>query len=124
MSGMDRIRELLAAATPGPWRWDENYGDNGDTGLALTNDAGVEIVGAYNHHCCAFRDDPNIENESDAAFIAAAPSIVAQLLAKIEAMAALADKIDAAFTTDHSVDVQMRATAYQIRSAINGETAT
>lgn len=83
-ASLDRIRALHAGITPGPWRWDENYGEAGDTGLALTNDAKVEIVGAYNHHCCSFRDDPIVENDADAAFIAAAPFIVAQLLAVVE----------------------------------------
>jgi hypothetical protein len=69
---LDAIQAKLDAATPGPWRWDENYGEELDTGLALTNDAGAEIVGAYNHHCCAFRDDPNVE-DNDAEFIAASP---------------------------------------------------
>lgn len=82
------IRALHAGITPGPWRWDESYGEEGDTGLALTNNAKVQIVGAYNHHCCSFRDDPIVENEADAAFIAAAPSIVTQLLAKIDAVEA------------------------------------
>lgn len=76
---LDAIRARLDAATPGPWRWDEDYGSKGDEGLALTNDVGAEIVGAYNHHCCSFRDDPTVE-DNDAEFIAAAPADVAFLL--------------------------------------------
>ncbi|MDQ5862435.1 MAG: hypothetical protein M3536_09255 [Actinomycetota bacterium] len=87
---LDGIKARLAGATPGPWRWDEDYGDKGDTGLALTNDAGAEIVGAYNHHCCSFRDDPRVE-DNDANFIAAAPTDVARLTGALEAVLELAD---------------------------------
>jgi hypothetical protein len=90
---LDSIKEQLAAATPGQWRWDEGYGEAGDTGLALTNDAGAEIVGAYNHHCCSFRDDPLVD-DNDAEFIAAAPSTVARLTAALEAVLSECDYLD------------------------------
>lgn len=81
------IKERAEAATPGPWRWDEDFGDGGDTGLALTNDSGAEVVGAYNHHCCSFRDDPSVE-DNDAAFIAHSrtdlPRVADALLAVLE----------------------------------------
>lgn len=41
-----------------------------------------------------------------------------RLQAAIDAVTAIADKTEAAFTTNHSVDVQMRAVAYMIRAAI------
>lgn len=76
---LDAIQARKDAATPGPWRWDENFGESHDTGLALTNEAGAEIVGAYNHHCCSFRDDPSVEDD-DAEFIANAPTDIQDLL--------------------------------------------
>lgn len=87
MSALDPIRARLAAATPGPWFWDEKYDPDkdGDIGLALTNNDGVEIVGAYNHHCCAYRDDPTV-NENDAPLIAHAPTDMARILAALDAV--------------------------------------
>lgn len=90
---LDAIQARMHAATPGPWRWDENYGDANDTGLALTNDAGAEIVGAYNTHCCSFRDDPTVE-DNDAEFIAAAPSDVAYLLELARKQKAALDAVE------------------------------
>lgn len=60
---------VASTATAGPWRWDADFGDENDTGLALTNDSKAEVVGAYNYHCCSFRDDPRVEPD-DAVFIA------------------------------------------------------
>jgi len=81
------IKERADAATAGPWRWDESFGDEGDTGLALTSDSGAEVVGAYNHHCCSFRDDPSVE-DNDAEFIAHSrtdlPRVADALLAVLE----------------------------------------
>ena len=77
------LEATAKAATPGPWRWDEDFGENGDTGLALTNDARAEVVGAYNWHCCSFRDDPTVE-DNDAEHIAAFdPPTVLALIAKL-----------------------------------------
>ena len=104
---LDGIKAQLNAATPGPWRWDEKFGDKGDEGLALTNDAGAEIIGAYNHHCCSFRDDPNVE-DNDATFIAAAPVTVARLTSAVEAVLGLADAWEENFP--HK--------AWQVRAAI------
>jgi hypothetical protein len=63
---------VARGATAGPWRWDENYkGTDGkdDADLALTNDEGAEVVGAYNWHCCDFRISPTVE-PADAEHIA------------------------------------------------------
>lgn len=80
---LDALEATAKAATPGPWRWDEDFGENGDTGLALTNDARAEVVGAYNWHCCSFRDDPTVE-DNDAEHIAAFdPPTVLELIAKL-----------------------------------------
>lgn len=80
---LDDLEATAKAATPGPWRWDEDFGENGDTGLALTNDARAEVVGAYNWHCCSFRDDPTVE-DNDAEHIAAFdPPTVLALIAKL-----------------------------------------
>lgn len=75
-----KIRETATASYPGPWRWDENYGRDGDTGLALTNDAGDEVVGAYNYHCCDFRDDPTVRDQEKAHIALWSPD-VAELMA-------------------------------------------
>lgn len=61
------MRERAEAAPPGPWRWDEHYtgtarSEEEDEGLALTNDGGAEVVGAYNFHCCDFRIDPTVDD--------------------------------------------------------------
>lgn len=88
---LDALEATARAATPGPWRWDENYGDPGDTGLALTNDARKEIVGAYNYHCCAFRDEPNV-GEGDAEHIATFdPPTVLALIARLREAEARAE---------------------------------
>jgi hypothetical protein len=93
MKILDEIRGRFEAATPGPWRWDEEYGDANDTGLALTNDAGAEIIGAYNHHCCSFRDDPSVK-DTDAEFIAHAPADMAALLRAVDAVQHVAKYLD------------------------------
>lgn len=72
-----KIRETAQASYPGPWRWDENYGSDGDTGLALTNDAGDEVVGAYNYHCCDFRDDPTVRDEEKSHIAMWSPDVAA-----------------------------------------------
>ena len=116
---LSAIRELHAGITPGPWRWDEEFGDAGDTGLALTNDAGAEIIGAYNHHCCSFRDDPTVEDK-DAAFIAAAPTTVEQLLGIAERVEALsAEWFRELDNPDHLILLEDALEA--IRAAITGE---
>ena len=86
MKILDEIRGRLEAAAPGPWFWDEKYDPfrEGDSGLALTNAEGTEIVGAYNHHCCSFRADPDV-NEESAPLIANAPTDIARMLAALDA---------------------------------------
>jgi hypothetical protein len=93
MKILDEIRGRLAAASPGPWRWDEEFGAAGDQDLALTNEAGTEIVGAYNDHCCSFRIPPSVQ-DNDAEFIAHAPADVARLLAAVDAVESLAKYLD------------------------------
>lgn len=60
-----RLEELKAGAAALPWQWDEKFTKGSDYdsggGLALTNDDGAEVVGAYNFHCCEFRDDVRAE---------------------------------------------------------------
>lgn len=114
MSALDPIRARLAAATPGPWFWDEKYDPDkdGDSGLALTNNDGVEIVGAYNHHCCAYRDDPTVKDE-DAPLIANAPTDMAHLLAALDAVTALVDR-----TTRAPLEYSATYLAHDIQDAI------
>mgnify|MGYP003558646982 CR=1 FL=1 len=89
---LDDLEATAKDATPGPWRWDEDFGENGDTGLALTNDARAEVVGAYNWHCCSFRDDPTVE-DNDAEHIAAFdPPTVLALIAKLREAEAVIEK--------------------------------
>lgn len=59
-AAIDALERRRDAAPAGPWAWRDDFGDHGDTGLALTNAAGDEIIGAYNWHCCSFRDDPTV----------------------------------------------------------------
>jgi hypothetical protein len=92
MSRTGEIRERAEAAPKGPWRWNEQFGEPHDSGLALTNDAGVEIVGAYNDHCCSFRIDPTVD-ESALAFIAAARSDIPFLLEQLSKAEQLIDGI-------------------------------
>lgn len=87
------VKERADAATEGPWRWDPDFGDANDTGLALTNDAKAEIVGAYNFHCCSYRDDPTVK-DMDAVFIAAARTDVTRLIQALEAVEGLATYLD------------------------------
>ena len=77
-----KIRETAQAAYPGPWCWDENYGESGDEGLALTNDAGDEVIGSYNHHCCSFRYDPTVRDQEKAHIALWSPD-VAELVARV-----------------------------------------
>lgn len=108
---LERIQARANEATVGPWHWDESYGDGADTGLALTNNEQAEIVGAYNHHCCSFRDDPQVEDH-DAEFIANARDDVPYLLAKLAAIRALADA--------HG-KIGFRVTANDIRATLDAE---
>jgi shikimate kinase len=87
------IKERAEGATAGPWRWDEDFGDEGDTGLALTNDSGAEVVGAYNHHCCSFRDDPSVE-DNDAEFIAHSRTDLPRVADALLAVLAECDYLD------------------------------
>jgi len=82
-----KIRETAAASYPGPWRWDENYGRDGDTGLALTNDAGDEVVGAYNYHCCDFRDDPTVRDQEKAHIALWSPDVALIVASWLDASA-------------------------------------
>ena len=93
---LDELEALREAATPGPWHWDPNFAEVYDTGtgLALTNDAGAEIVGAYNYHCCDFRDDPRV-GDADAALIVAAVNALPDLIAAARAHRGLADAVRA-----------------------------
>lgn len=120
---LSAIRAQLAGITPGPWKWDEEYGDKGDTGLALTNDSGAEIIGAYNHHCCSFRDDPNVESEADAAFIAAAPSTVTRLLGIVERTLSI-EPIKQGMDADTRFANGYNEALRRVREAIGGEPAT
>ena len=92
MNALDPIRARLAKAADGPWIWDEKFDPDkdADSGLALTNAAGVEIIGAYNYHCCAFRDDPTVDEDS-AELIANAPTDIARLLAALDDLLYIAD---------------------------------
>lgn len=81
---LTEAQRLTEAASEGPWHWDEHFEKDvpdGD-GLALTNPAGAEVVGAYNYHCCAYRIDPHVE-AADMAFIAAARSLVPGLIGEL-----------------------------------------
>jgi hypothetical protein len=79
------IEARAAAATPGPWHWDPAFGTKNEVGhaLALANDGGAEIVGAYNSHCCDFRMDPTV-GDSDAEFIAASRADIAALVSEVK----------------------------------------
>ena len=96
--GVDLSPEVLAAikaraeaATSGPWEWRPDYVEPGrestEGGLALAGKDDVEVVGAYNYHCCDFRIDVDV-NEADQAFIAAARSDVPALVAEVEKLRA------------------------------------
>jgi len=89
---LDTIAARADAATEGPWFWDENFGAKDDTGLALTNAAGVEVVSAYNFHCCEFRDSPHVPIH-DRAFIAAARTEIPALVAALRAVLAAREQM-------------------------------
>lgn len=76
------IRQRVENSTPGSWEWRKDFGDEGDTGLALASNDTVEILGAYNWHCCSFRDDPNV-SDADAEFIAHSREDIPYLLARL-----------------------------------------
>lgn len=69
----DRAEQLLAGITPGPWAWVHD-------GDVLTSNSGKVLGGVwYNDNSAGiFADD------ADAAFIAAAPTLVADLLAEVK----------------------------------------
>jgi hypothetical protein len=117
----DRLRQLTEAhqkATPGPWRWDAEFGDEGDTGLALTNDEGAEIVGAYNYHCCSFRDDPTV-NDANAAAIVASHNATPWLVAALTAVLDLADELEREWKREVCAEAfAIRDAAARIRAAV------
>jgi hypothetical protein len=67
-----RAKDLLAKATPRPWRWARDRGV--DDELVGADDSLV-VWGCHDNACAADRD---------AAFIAAAPDLLASALAEIE----------------------------------------
>lgn len=91
MSGyVSRVRSLLAGITPGPWA---HYGD-------LTH----EVYPTNGNH----DDEPdNIASEvprlADAAFIAEAPAAVTHLLARLDAVEALAAEFDSEAAASRAV---------------------
>lgn len=110
---LDQLDALREAATPGPWRWDPEFSDDGDRdskGLALTNDEAVEIVGAYNWHCCDFRMDPEV-SDADAALIAAAVNALPALTTALRAVLALTDELD-------REDISYSYVTHRIRTAL------
>jgi len=76
------IRERLAAATPGPWHWDEDHWLEGVSGgYVLSNDVVLDKN----------RVEPVSVAPDNAILIANAPTDLTRLLAAIEAVTALAD---------------------------------
>lgn len=104
---LDALEEIAIAATDGPWQWDEKYDDgDGTTGLALLNGSRAEVVGAYNHRCCAFRDDPKVE-DCDAKHIAAFdPPTVLALIARLR-------RAEAVVLAGESPDPQLLAQGFR-----------
>lgn len=74
-----KLEALKDAAPSGPWTWNEKFGADDDYGLALTNGEATEIIGAYNHHCCAFRDDPYVADGAADLIVTLHRTIDAQL---------------------------------------------
>ena len=103
---LSAIRAQLAGITPGEWRHER----------AVMSD----VVETSNRVHVA-----SIHSQHDAAFIAAAPSTVAGLLAMVERVEDLIGWLDAASADDEPMyakgKVSARATADRLRAAITGE---
>lgn len=110
---LDHIRSLHAGITPGPWRaWKDNDGQRGSAvETAWTHDADGEDMELITDWC----------SHEDAAFIAAAPSMVAHLLGIVDAQQAKMDKVarlcDAAYKYGDYHVIQSDT----IRAAITGD---
>ena len=94
------IRSLLAGITPGPWFANRYYVAAGED----RSDPDAEIAKA------SFK--------ADAAFIAAAPSTVARLLARLDAALTSVDEL----MEDYNADVRYADLA-KIRAALTGDGA-
>ena len=79
MSDYEHLRELAEKATPGPWHWTPDRGNErfaSDCGPNLENSAEDLVLGAWGHDWWGITVD-----DADAAFIAAAnPDAVLNLL--------------------------------------------
>lgn len=78
-AAISKLEALKAGAPSGPWEWREDFGEPGDTGTALTNGEDVEIIGAYNWHCCSYRDEPNVADGAADLIVTLHRTIDAQL---------------------------------------------
>lgn len=111
---LDRVRSLLAAATPGPWVDGGNgYVETGpETDLHRFDVMPATIARTE-------------LTDNDAAFIAEAPAAVTHLLARLDAVEALIGWLEAASADNEPLyckgKVSARATAEQLRAALTGE---
>lgn len=78
----ERIRQALDGTTPGPWQWWSNDDDPEDVAGVLSS--GVHVI-ASAAWCNDSTADISIENPADRDMIAAAPQLLADALAVIEA---------------------------------------
>lgn len=90
-ASLDRIRALHAGITPGPWKANKDGTIDGDNYAEVICRGQVECM-SYCYGGTSVIEGDNLE--ADAAFIAAAPSIVAQLLARIDAVLDLCDRAE------------------------------
>lgn len=114
---LSAIRAQLAGITPGPWHLDRDEPGEVPSVVAYAHNDGITI-GTY--------VADTVENESDAAFIAAAPSTVERLLGIVDAQQAALQRVEGlaveiAMHGSHSL--LSKVIARNIHSAITGEGA-
>ena len=112
---VNRVRSLLAGITPG--KWEASYPSGFQWFASITAESGD----GFNSVAKSIKED-------DAAFIAEAPAAVTHLLARLDAVEALADAFDelasqASYTESEAVMETWLSAALRIRAAITGEGA-
>ena len=85
-----RAERLLANVTPGAWTWERNGEDYVD--LYAENEGGIDNVLRPLSGEPYVGAETIVENPADAAFIAAAPQLVRDLVAEVKRLRAIGDE--------------------------------
>lgn len=115
MSDIERLREIAAKATPGPWRKSLFEGDDGTPHIG---DFGWTVYG-----CPAGETEDSEQGRADADYIAEAdPSTVLALLDRLEAAEAAVERVRALADEWATEGASLIRSAYSGRDVHEGQT--